>query len=119
MKSNRLENFLCCFQLETGGLIIAITGIVGAIIVILISIAGIALNANDMLDQTIQDLGYQGQNLANVKKGKKNIQIFSNLKFFFSALPFSLAFYILGSAFYCLICVTLLLAVKSVRTIFY
>lgn len=41
MKLDRLETFLYCLRLETGGLIIAVVGIVGSVVSILLAIFGI------------------------------------------------------------------------------
>lgn len=59
MKSKRLNNFLYCFDLETGGLILGWFGIVGSIFAVLIcTLMIVGLSDSYLTDENLQQMGF-------------------------------------------------------------
>lgn len=61
--SKRLDSFLCCFQLETGGLIIGWIGVISSFISALLCILMVVgLAAGILNGENLQQMGYGGEN---------------------------------------------------------
>lgn len=59
MKTKRLDSFLWCFQLETGGLFIGWMGIVSSLLAILIcSLMIVGFTQGMANDETLQSMGF-------------------------------------------------------------
>lgn len=58
MKTKRIDNFLYCFQLETGGLFLGWFGIVGSIFATLICILMIVGLSQFFTDENLQQMGF-------------------------------------------------------------
>lgn len=65
-QTKRLDSFLCCFQLETGGLILGWFGIVGSFLSILIcSLIIVGIIQGVVTDDTLQQMGFGDPNVVD------------------------------------------------------
>lgn len=120
----RLDKFLFCCRLETGGYVFGWLGIIHCILATILFVLIIfGLTSDSITDDTFQSMGFGNQrstpqDMTNIRQGL-TLQIESfwpaKLKMIFSAFMIVSIVGIIGSLFYFVISVVLIFGTKNVR----